>query len=84
MASSSSRCSGFTLLEMVVAIGIFAVIAAIVYPAIQRFLDARDQLNDKFLTALEDMLRKEVMVEISVDEDEVYIGEEEVTRNLCG
>ena len=38
---------GFTLLEMVVAIGIFAVIAAVVYPAMQHFIDAREQLSAK-------------------------------------
>lgn len=35
------RVRGFTLLEMVVAIGIFAVIAAISYASLTRFLDAR-------------------------------------------
>ena len=36
------RPSGFTLLEMVVAIGIFSVIAAISYTSIDRFLDTRE------------------------------------------
>lgn len=39
------RCGGFTLLEMVVAIGIFAIIAAISYAALNNFLDAREQLT---------------------------------------
>jgi len=36
---------GFTLLEMVVAIGIFAVIAAISYGALSNFLDARAHID---------------------------------------
>lgn len=39
------RPSGFTLLEMVVAIGIFAIIAAISYAALNNFLDARQQIT---------------------------------------
>ncbi len=38
---------GFTLLEMVIAIGIFAVIAAVLYPAMQQFIKAREQLSEK-------------------------------------
>ena len=38
---------GFTLLEMIVAIGIFAVIAAISYTSLDRFLDARILINAK-------------------------------------
>lgn len=41
------RCRGFTLLEMVVAIGIFAVIAAISYAALNNFLDARAQIQEE-------------------------------------
>lgn len=39
------RSNGFTLLEMVVAIGIFSVIATISYTSIDRFLDAREALK---------------------------------------
>jgi general secretion pathway protein J len=41
------RCAGFTLLEMVVAIGIFAVIAAISYDSLNNFLDARAQIDER-------------------------------------
>lgn len=41
------RSSGFTLLEMVVAIGIFAVIAAISYGSLNNFLDARAQIDER-------------------------------------
>ncbi len=46
---------GFTLLEMVVAIGVFAVIAAITYGSLNRFVAARDVINDrnKTLSALQ-------------------------------
>jgi len=40
------KVRGFTLLEMVVAISIFAVIAAISYAALNNFLDARARIND--------------------------------------
>jgi len=38
---------GFTLLEMVVAIGVFAVIAAISYGSLNRFLAAREMITDR-------------------------------------
>lgn len=41
----SSR--GFTMLEMIVAIGIFAIIAAISYSALNNFLDARAHINNE-------------------------------------
>lgn len=41
------KAKGFTLLEMVVAISIFAVIAAISYAGLVRFLDARAIINDR-------------------------------------
>jgi general secretion pathway protein J len=58
MKACGSKFTGFTLLEMVVAIGIFAVIAAVVYPAIQQFLNARERLNDKstVLTSLQNTM----------------------------
>ena len=42
------RSSGFTLLEMVVAIGIFSAIAAISYASIDRFLDAREIVKARY------------------------------------
>jgi general secretion pathway protein J len=38
---------GFTLLEIVVAVGIFAVIASIVFPAMIQFLDTRERVTKK-------------------------------------
>lgn len=39
--------SGFTLIEVMVAVGIFAVIASIVGPAMVQFLNIRERVNDK-------------------------------------
>jgi len=44
----------FTLLEMVVAIGIFAVLAVISYASLNRFLDHRDVLQEE-MTAMKDL-----------------------------
>lgn len=38
---------GFTLIEVMVAVGIFAVIASIVGPAMVQFLDIRERVNEK-------------------------------------
>lgn len=38
---------GFTLLEVVVAVAIFGVIASIVFPALLQFLDMRDRVEEK-------------------------------------
>ena len=43
----NTRMKGFTLLEMIVAIGIFAIIAAISYASFDRFLTARTLINSK-------------------------------------
>ncbi|MDH3688951.1 MAG: type II secretion system minor pseudopilin GspJ [Gammaproteobacteria bacterium] len=41
------RTRGFTLLEMVIAMALFAVVAAISYASLIRFLETRDQLSLK-------------------------------------
>ncbi|MDH3694779.1 MAG: type II secretion system minor pseudopilin GspJ, partial [Gammaproteobacteria bacterium] len=38
---------GFTILEMAIAIGIFAIIAVISYGALIQFLDTRDKLSER-------------------------------------
>lgn len=38
---------GFTLLEIVVAVSIFAVIATIAFPSLIQFLDIRERINEK-------------------------------------
>ena len=38
---------GFSLLEIIVAIAIFSIIASISYAALNQFLDTRDQLSEK-------------------------------------
>lgn len=47
MSAMIGDARGFTLLEMVVAIGMFAIIAAISYGALNGFLDARVHINDR-------------------------------------
>lgn len=44
---TKSSNGGFTLLEIVVAVGIFAVIAAIIFPALLQFLEVRERLEQK-------------------------------------
>ena len=39
--------SGFTLLEIIVAVAIFGVIASIVFPALLQFLDMRERVDEK-------------------------------------
>ncbi|MFT4629352.1 MAG: general secretion pathway protein J [Arenicella sp.] len=39
--------SGFTLLEIMVAVAIFGVIASIVFPALLQFLDMRERVDEK-------------------------------------
>lgn len=39
--------NGFTLIEIVVAVAIFAVIAAIIFPALIQFLDMRERVDSK-------------------------------------
>lgn len=57
MTAPSRGNRGFTLLEMVVAIAIFAIIAAISYSALNNFLDARAHINrhNEKLRALQTM-----------------------------
>lgn len=42
-----SNGRGFTLIEIMVAVAIFALIAAITFPALIQFLDIRDRINKK-------------------------------------
>jgi len=39
--------SGFTLIEMIIAVSIFAVVASIVFPALIEFLEVRERLDEK-------------------------------------
>lgn len=47
LARSSRVSHGFTLIEIMVAIAIFALIAAIAFPALIQFLDIRERINQK-------------------------------------
>jgi len=44
---SLKQASGFTLIEMMVSVAIFGAMAAIIFPALIQFLDARDRLDQK-------------------------------------
>ena len=42
-----NKLSGFTLLEVVVAVAIFALITAITFPALMQFLEARERIEER-------------------------------------
>ncbi|HAU68880.1 MAG TPA: hypothetical protein DCW52_10865 [Gammaproteobacteria bacterium] len=44
---TNRKRSGFTLIEVVVAVAIFAVISSIIFPALIQFLDARERILEK-------------------------------------
>ena len=52
-----ASANGFTLLEIVIAVAIFAVIASIVFPAFIQFLDVRERIieNNERITDLQKM-----------------------------
>ncbi len=68
----------FTLLEMVVAIGIFAVIAVISYTSLNRFLDHRDVLQ----TEIETM--KEMQLAFSLLEQDMHFISDRIVRDAYG
>ena len=68
----------FTLLEMVVAIGIFAVIAIISYTSLNRFLDNRDVLQ----TEIETM--KELQLAFSLLEQDMHFISGRIVRDAYG
>lgn len=43
----NQRSRGFTLLEIVVAVSIFAIIVAIAFPSLIQFLDIRERINER-------------------------------------
>jgi general secretion pathway protein J len=45
--NGSKVSGGFTLLEIIVAVAIFGVIASIVFPALLQFLDMRERVDEK-------------------------------------
>ncbi len=47
--SHTSTQRGFTLLEIIVAVSIFAVITSIVFPGLIQFVDLRERLEEKHL-----------------------------------
>ena len=68
----------FTLLEMIVAIGIFAVIAVVSYASLNRFLDHRDVLQ----TEIETM--KELQLAFSLLEQDMHFISERIVRGAYG
>lgn len=54
--------SGFTLIEIIVAVSIFGVIIAIVFPAVLQFLEARDRILEKNST-LFDFQKVQILLE---------------------
>lgn len=45
--SQSKLSRGFTLLEIIIAVAIFGVIASIIFPALLQFLDMRERVDEK-------------------------------------
>jgi general secretion pathway protein J len=72
------RSGAFTLLEMVVAIAIFAVIATISYASLNRFLESRDVLKGE----IEAM--KQLQLAFSLLEQDMRFMSERVVRNAYG
>lgn len=72
------RSSAFTLLEMVVAIAIFAVIATISYASLNRFLESRDMLKGE----VEAM--KQLQLAFSLLEQDMRFMSGRVVRNAYG
>ena len=68
----------FTLLEMVVAIGIFAVIAVVSYASLNRFLDNRDVLKDEIAEM------KDLQLAFSLLEQDMRFLSERIVRDGYG
>jgi len=65
----------FTLLEMIVAIGIFAVIAVVSYGSLNRFFDHRDILQTEF----EKM--KDLQLAFSLLQQDMHFISERIVRD---
>lgn len=68
----------FTLLEMIVAISVFAVIAIISYASLNRFLDNRDVLENEMTTM------KELQLAFSLLEQDMHFISERIIRDGYG
>jgi len=72
------RNQAFTLLEMIVAIAVFSVIAVISYASLNRFLDHRDALQDK----MDSM--KELQLTFSLLQQDMHFISARVVRDAYG
>ena len=68
----------FTLLEMIVAIGIFAVLAIVSYGSLNRFLDNRDVLQAEMT------LMKDLQLAFSLLEQDMHFMSERIVRDEYG
>ncbi len=68
----------FTLLEMIVAIGIFAVIAIVSYGSLNRFLDNRDVLQAEI------EMMKDLQLAFSLLEQDMHFMSERIVRDEYG
>lgn len=72
------HCRAFTLLEMIVAIGIFSVIAIVSYGSLNRFLENRDVLHAEIATM------KDLQLAFSLLEQDMHFISERIVRDAYG
>lgn len=78
MQSTLPRTRGFTLLELLVAIGLFALFSGLAYGSLWNLLDTRDRLE------AEREFWRELALSFAQIEDDLGMARERTTRNVFG
>jgi general secretion pathway protein J len=78
MTTTPNRSRGFTLLEILVAVGVFAIFSALAYGSLDRILDSRDRID------AERQFWRQLAIAFTIMEDDLAMARGRTFRDVYG